>query len=301
MMPIGVTQRDMLLPSGTFHYLSATPRGNEKAPLVLCLHGFPDHPRSFGPLMARLVEAGYRVAAPWMRGYHPSTLDGPYHLDRIGLDVIEMAHALSPERPVCVVGHDWGAGAVYTALTDAPAQFVAGVVMAVPHPQIFFRYLLRSPTQMRRSWYMLFFQAKRLSGQVAAQGDFALIDKLWRDWSPGYTMPTADRAALHACLRASMPAPTSYYRALMQPPRQALARLRRGAQAPPITVPLLYLHGRDDGCIHHTVARGHTRYVSGPYERVVLEDVGHFLHLESPDLVAGHVIDWFQEFRSLMV
>jgi alpha-beta hydrolase superfamily lysophospholipase len=37
-------------------------------PVVVCWHGFPDHPATFGPLAERLVAAGRRVVAPFLRG-----------------------------------------------------------------------------------------------------------------------------------------------------------------------------------------------------------------------------------------
>jgi pimeloyl-ACP methyl ester carboxylesterase len=45
------------------------------APVVVCWHGFPDHPATFGPLAERLVAAGRRVVAPFLRGHHPATAD----------------------------------------------------------------------------------------------------------------------------------------------------------------------------------------------------------------------------------
>jgi pimeloyl-ACP methyl ester carboxylesterase len=41
-------------------------------PLVLCLHGFPDHARSFRHQLPALAAAGYRAVAPFMRGYAPT-------------------------------------------------------------------------------------------------------------------------------------------------------------------------------------------------------------------------------------
>ena len=282
------------VPGGRFQYLAA---GAPNAPLVLCLHGFPDHPPSFGPLMARLVEAGYRVVAPWMRGYSPSVDRGPYHVDRLALDVLELAQALSPHRPVYAVGHDWGAAALYRAMADTPARFAAAATMAVPHLRVFLRNLRRQPGQLRRSWYMLFFQLPMLPERAVQRRRLALVDRLWRTWSPGYELPAEARAALHACLGASMPAPLAYYRALLQPPREALARLR--ASERPITVPLLYLHGMRDGCIAPSATLGQERCFAGPFEWVRVAGAGHFLHLEAPDLVAGYIVDWLQGFPAL--
>lgn len=293
MMVPGATELHVRVPGGRFQYLAAGPAN---APLVLCLHGFPDHPPSFAPLMARLVEAGYRVVAPWMRGYHPSVRRGPYHLDRLALDILELAQALSPHRPVYAVGHDWGAAALYRAMAEMPARFAAAATMAVPHPRVFLRNLGRQPGQMRRSWYMLFFQLPLLPELAMQHHRLTLVDRLWHTWSPGYALPTEARAALDTCLGASMPAPLAYYRALLRPPREALARLRASAGAPPITVPLLYLHGMRDGCIAPAATAGQELCFAGPFEWVRVAGAGHFLHLEAPDVVAGYIVDWLQDF-----
>ncbi|MEM9492929.1 MAG: alpha/beta hydrolase, partial [Myxococcota bacterium] len=73
---------------GRFAYLDA---GERDAPVVLCLHGFPDHPPSFIPLMDRLAAAGLRAIAPWMRGYHPSVATGPFHFERLADDLSQLA------------------------------------------------------------------------------------------------------------------------------------------------------------------------------------------------------------------
>ena len=66
--------------------------------------------------MALLCAAGYRCVAPWLRGYAPSTLEGPYDRQRVGDDLAELAEALCPNAPAVLVGHDWGAAATYTAV-----------------------------------------------------------------------------------------------------------------------------------------------------------------------------------------
>jgi pimeloyl-ACP methyl ester carboxylesterase len=295
-MSVAAWQRGSVrVAGGEFQYLHDAHRGQPDRPLVLCLHGFPDHPPTFEPLMAALVAAGYRVAAPWMRGYAPSVASGPYDLDRLARDVIELAQALSPERPVYLVGHDWGAGATYVAAALAPERFAAAVTLAVPHPLAFVRGLARHPAQLGRSWYMLFFQVPGVAERAIATRDFALIDGLWRAWSPGYRLPEPARQALHRCLAASMPAPIEYYRAMLRPLGAALPRMR-ALDAPVISVPLLHVHGGGDGCIAAEMASGQERYFQGPFESVVIPEVGHFLHVEAPDLVAGRVVAWLARF-----
>lgn len=272
---------------GGFTALAA---GDAGAPVVLVLHGFPDTPHTFAPLVEAVARAGYRVVAPWLRGYAPSPLAGPYHLDALAADAVAWADALSPARPVALVGHDWGAAITYAACARAPARFRAAVAMSVPHPAVFVR-ALATPAQLARSWYMLAFQ---LPGAVrcASLGDFALVDLLWRTWSPGYRLPAALRDELHATLRASWPAPLLYYRAMTRPPREAVARLRRRDR---VAVPTLYLHGATDGCIGPAVGDGAERYFTGGYRRELVAGAGHFLAAEAPRAVADRVIAWLDD------
>lgn len=258
--------------------------------LVLVLHGFPDHPPSAEGLVAELAAAGYAVAAPWMRGYAPSPVEGPYHAEQLAADVLALADALGHRR-FAVVGHDWGAVVACALAALAPGRVRAAVTMAVPHPLAFAR-ALASPGQLARSWYMLAFQLPGAEAAAAA-GDFRLVDWLWRRWSPGLRLPREARDALHACLAASWPAPLGYYRAAVRPPGEALRRVRAGSPlAAPLTVPTLHLHGADDGCIAPSAARGQRRWFAGPFAEEVLDGVGHFLHVEDPRRVAARVVGW---------
>jgi pimeloyl-ACP methyl ester carboxylesterase len=274
---------------GGFTALAAGPAD---APLALVLHGFPDAPPTFAPLLGALADRGYRVVAPWLRGYAPSPLAGPYDVDRLADDVLAWADRLSPTQPVALVGHDWGAAVTYVACARAPARFTAAVTLAVPHPAVFVRSLARR-RQLARSWYMLAFQVPGVE-RLAAARDFALIDRLWADWSPGFTLPADLRAALHATLRTSWPAPLLYYRALTRPPGAALARLRRRDR---IAVPTLYLHGARDGCIGPEVGVGAERFFTAGYRREVVPDVGHFVAAEAPMAIAARIAAWLDAHR----
>src|SRR4051812_12408807 len=113
-------------PRGRFAALAAGPLDG---PVVLCCHGFPDTPGTFRGLLAALAKAGFRAVAPWLRGYAPSPLAGPYGTAALGADLLALCDALHADR---VIGHDWGALAVYAALAQAPARLHSAVTLAVP-------------------------------------------------------------------------------------------------------------------------------------------------------------------------
>jgi pimeloyl-ACP methyl ester carboxylesterase len=272
------------LPTGDFTFEARGPATGE---LVLCAHGFPDQPRSFRGLARALAADGFRVVSPWMRGYSPSTPKGPFDLDRIGSDLVEIVDALSPSRRAILIGHDWGACAAYVALSRHPERFRKAVTMAVPHPAALARAVARHPVQLRRSWYMGYLNVPLVSDVGVPHADFAFIDRLWRDWSPGYTPDAASMRELKDCLARSMPAPILYYRALRgRASVRAIARVRR------IEVPTLYVHGASDGCIGLDVTGGQERFFKGPFRMVVVPGAGHFTHLEAPERVEAEVRGW---------
>jgi pimeloyl-ACP methyl ester carboxylesterase len=269
-------------PDGHFGALELGDRG---ARAVVFLHGFPDHPPTAAAFLGELAGHGYRVLAPWLRGYAPSRRAGPYDLDTLAADALAAADAwLGTGARFDLVGHDWGAAITYAACAAAPARIGRAVTLALPHPLTFLRQL-REPAQARRSWYIAMFQLPG-AGFAAPR----VIDRLWRTWSPGFTLPAAARAELHACLAESMPAPLGPYRAMLRPPSAALARARRAAREP-IAVPTLQLHGADDGCILPP-PHDDARRFSGAYAREVLPGAGHFMHLEAPAAIAARVADW---------
>lgn len=276
-----VSNLDLSTRNGRF---AAIADGDDGAPVVMLLHGYPDHAPSWRPVMRRLAGAGYRAVAPWLRGYAPSVLDGPHTIDQLADDFTALADALSPDAPVRIVGHDWGAIGTYPALAAAPGRFSAAVTMSVPHPGVFRG--ARNLSQLRRSWYVILYQLPAIPALVTPRRDFAMIDKLWRDWSPGYTPDPDEHARLKDCLRASMPAPVLYYRSIAK---------MMSRRPPRVSVPTLNLHGADDGCVGASLTDGQDRWFDGPFRRDIVPGVGHFMQLEDPPAVADAIVGWFRD------
>jgi pimeloyl-ACP methyl ester carboxylesterase len=150
-------------------------------PLVLLLHGFPEFWYAWRFVIPRLAAAGFRVAAPDLRGYGLSERPRGtrrYTLDELSADVAGLVRALGEER-AAVVGHDWG-GVVAFAAAERHADVVDRlVVVNAPHPRAM-RRELRNPDQLRRSWYAGFFQLPWIPEAVLRAGRFALLRRVLR-------------------------------------------------------------------------------------------------------------------------
>ncbi|MCV7224504.1 alpha/beta fold hydrolase [Mycolicibacterium komossense] len=278
------------------------------APIALCLHGFPDTAYGFRKLAPLLVAAGYRVVAPFMRGYAPSSLptDGSYHIGAVMHDALRVRDEFGPSDRDLLIGHDWGAIAA-TGLAALPADhlpvpFAKAVIMSVP-PSAGFRapssaadrgrLLAKLPAQVLRSWYLLFFQLPWLPERSKAR----MLPLLWRRWSPGYT--GGDLADDLAHVEAAIGAPARWraalgtYRAMGRntlPPAPYSELHRHWLSAPKL--PVLYLHGHDDGCFTPGFTPWVEKVLAPGSSTGIVEHAGHFLQLEQPQRVAELIIEF---------
>ena len=267
----------------------------DEGPLAVCLHGFPDTAHTWRHLAPVLVEAGFRVAAPFLRGYAPSAVprDGRVEIAASALDAIALHDRLGNDRPGILIGHDWGAVAAHGAAVAAPRRWAGIVTSAVPPGPALTEALLGDLDQLWRSWYFFFFQHP-LADLVVPAHEYAFIERIWRDWSPAYD-PAADLADVTRALSTPehLDAALGAYRCALgtRPTDVELDALRLATTQYP-NIPHLYLHGSDDGCIGIEVARRSEAAAPTTTRFVTIEPAGHFSHLERPDIVNDLIRDF---------
>ena len=264
-------------------------------PVVVCWHGFPDHPATFGPLAERLVAAGRRVVAPFLRGHHPATADAMRYADGLTLaaDAAAVAAALSADG-VDMIGHDIGAGMVARVLAAWPRRVRRAVTMAVPPPATL-GAVLDDPAQLQRFFYLWLFQVPGVAEAVLAK-DRGLVDYLWATWSPGLTDLGVHRSRVHELYGDARLAANALriYRGnfdtvLHDPELTPLAATTEAAAS----LPMLVLAGADDGCIPPALFADAWSGLAAGSRVEILPDAGHFMHLERPDDVARLALEWF--------
>lgn len=104
-------------------------------PLILFVHGFPELRQSWDRLAAAVVAAGYSACAIDVRGYGDSEAPpaiADYRMEAMVADMAAVADALSPDAPVTLVGHDWGAAIVWNTAMARPDRFGAVAALSIP-------------------------------------------------------------------------------------------------------------------------------------------------------------------------
>jgi pimeloyl-ACP methyl ester carboxylesterase len=276
--------------------------GPARGPLALCLHGFPDSAHTWRNLLPALADAGFHAVAPFMRGYAPTGLpaDGVYSVGALAADAHVLHDVLGADANAVLIGHDWGAEAAYAAAAFAPERWRRLVTLAVP-PVSLDPVLFSDYQQLKRFFYVFMFRdPDGFAESVVAADNMAFLDRLWREWSPGYDA-TQDLGNVKECLSepARLAAAIEYYRSTSDGsgnPSEISGSIqgliRSEAHVGPAPQPTLYMHGTDDGCISVDLARRAESLLAPGSRMVVIEEAGHFLQIEKPGEVNGHILAW---------
>lgn len=302
-----------------------------EGPLVLLIHGFPELGVSWRAQVQALSAAGYRVAAPDMRGYgrtdKPQGVEAYSILNLVG-DMVDLVRALGAETCV-VVGHDWGAPVAWHCALLRPDIFSAVAGLSVPFQP---RRIKGPPTAAMAAiskraglgdLYINRFQAS--DAHLALEIDTATtLRKLFYAYdgatpadrrSTGFMpegMALLDTIAADATLPPWMSAdhfdeyvqafsaggfdgPLNWYRAL-----DLNWSLTAFVQAQKITPPALFVVGEDDPVRHYAggAEAGLKDWAPNLTRSVVVPGAGHWIQQERPDTVNALLLEFLRGLQA---
>lgn len=262
--------------------------GPEDGPLVLLLHGFPEFSGSWADQIRHLSDHGYRVWAPDQRGYNLS--DKPesvasYGLDELVADVIGLIDAAGEDRAF-VVAHDWGAAVAWLLASRHPGRISKMVVMNVPHPKVMIRHM-RTIAQLKKSWYMFFFQIPWLPEALLQARDWAGISQVLTKTSRRGTFSGSDLATYRQAWQQpkAIRSMINWYRALVRKPPDFGGGSR-------ITVPTLLIWGARDTALGRQMAQPSIDLCDDG-RLVFFENATHWVHHEETEAVNDLITDFF--------
>jgi pimeloyl-ACP methyl ester carboxylesterase len=246
---------------------------------VVLLHGFPDSGRLWRHQVPALVDAGFQVVVPDLRGYgqsdKPETVEA-YALPSLAGDVMAVLQDLGI-RAAHVVGHDWGAALAWALASLVPASVDHLAVLSVGNPVTF----RRTFEQLEKSWYMLLFQFPGIAESWLSDDDWANF----RSWA---RHPDADQVIAELDSAGSLTPGLNFYRANVGPESWVAPPL----QLPPVQAPTMGVWSTGDNFLTEIQMTDSAANVTGPWRYERLDGPGHWMQLEAPDQVNALLLDF---------
>jgi pimeloyl-ACP methyl ester carboxylesterase len=247
---------------------------------VLLLHGFPDSGACWRHQVPALVDAGFQVIVPDLRGFGAS--DAPDGVELYSIlhavgDLVAVLDHLGVDRPH-VVGHDFGAATAWAMAAFLPDRVDHLVALSVGQASAF-----RSVgvSQMEKSWYMFFFQFPGVGEQWLAADD-------WANFRAWCHHPDADAVIARWESTGTLTAALNWYRANIPPEGFVAPAL----ELPAVAAPTMGIWSTGDFALTEAQMVNSAAYVSGPWRYERVEGPGHWLQLETPDVVNGLLVDF---------
>jgi pimeloyl-ACP methyl ester carboxylesterase len=192
-----------------------------------------------------------------------------------------------------VIGHDWGARAAYIASCLAPRRVTHCAAISVgwgtndPNQKLSLR-------QTQNYWYHWCMALDR-GAELVRNDRLSFTRYIWTIWNPNWKISDEEFSATAVSFEnpdwADVVLHSYGVRWGLAPKDPAYEVVETQLAASPIiTVPTLVIHGASDPCNDPSTSDRKEQYFTGPYQRIVLEGVGHFPQRETPDAVAEAIV-----------
>ena len=247
--------------------------------------------------MPLLAELGYTAWAPNMRGYgqssRPIGIDA-YQMKHLLGDVaglIDAARARGVTGPVTLITHDWGGAIGWAFALGEVRPLERFIVMNLPHPMLFFKRL-RTWAQLKRSWYIFFFQLPWLPEKLVTMRRAQFIANAFRNMAISkdrFPDSVLDKYRKNALIPGAMTAMINYYRAAFRnrPSQADLAALAI------LKTPTLMIWGEEDTALGKELTYGTDKLVRDFTIRY-LPQVSHWVQQEAPEAVNAIIKAWIE-------
>ena len=265
--------------------------GPDDGKLLILLHGFPEFWYGWRNQIDFFAQLGYRVWVPDQRGYNlsdkPKGLDA-YNVDQLAADVVGLIDAAGVEKAY-LVGHDWGANVAWWTAITHPQRIERLVILNVPHPVIMRKNLQGNLAQLRKSWYIFFFQLPWLPVVLGRANNYAMVAQaMLGSCRPGTF--TDDDMKLY---RAAWAQPNAYV-SMINWYRSILQRQPKRPRSYRVTMPTLVIWGMRDKFLGKETAQQSMNLVdNGRLE--FIENASHWVQHEEParvnELISNFIRD----------
>ena len=274
--------------------------GPADGPAVLLLHGWPYDIHSFDEVIPLLTSAGYRIIAPYLRGYGTTRFLSNDTLrngqqSALAVDMIDLLDALHIKKAI-MAGFDWGARTanIMAALWPERCQALVSVSGYLIGNQKLGAIPLKPEAELQW-WYQYYFATERgRAGYEKYTNEFAKL--IWKIASPKWNFDDAtfDKTARSFDNPDHVAIVIHNYRwrlGLAEGEAKYDELEKRLAEGPVINVPTITMEGDANGAPHPD-ASVYEKKFSGKYShKLVTGGIGHNLPQEAPKAFADAVIE----------
>jgi len=263
--------------------------------VALFLHGFPESRFSWRHQLPLLADLGWRAVAPDLRGYGDSSRPAgveAYGIDHLVADAAAIFDAVGAKRRL-LIAHDWGAIVAWVFAMEKAKALDGLVIMNVPHPAVFQGALKGNLSQLKKSWYVFFFQLPWLPEKAMTANGARAIGEAFRGMAVDKSRFPVEVLAHYqenALKPGAMTAMINWYRANFR--GGALSRWAPG-KAPTIDIPTLMVWGEEDAALGIELTEGYEPYVPD-FTLQRLPGVSHWVQQEAPEAVNARLEAWLR-------
>jgi epoxide hydrolase 4 len=215
-----------------------------------------------------------------------------YRIKELVGDVAGLFDAGAQGRPVTLMAHDWGAIIAWAFAADDVRPLDKLIIMNVPHPARMGEGL-RKWAQIKRSWYIYFFQIPWLPETLVGANGAATIGRMFYNTAVDkthFTPDILDAYRANAALPGALTAMINYYRASV---RSSDFDCYRRDVVKAIEVPTLMIWGEEDTALGVELTDGYQGLVTD-FTLHRLPGVSHWVQQEAPDKVNAILGAWLR-------
>ena len=258
--------------------------GEKDHTVVLLLHGFPDSRHVWRYQIPALLDAGYRVIAPDLRGYgessRPEGVEN-YDIDILARDVTGILASLEVKQ-AHIIGHDFGAGLAWYTVAIYPQYFTKLVALSVG---VAGNHGWHTIEQREASWYFDFFNKEGIAETALRANNFALFRKLIRNQGD------PDRFFRDLARPGALTAALNWYRASLK----SWGAITEPPIYPLITIPVMGVWSDRDHHLKEAQMKGSDINISGPWRYERINAAGHWMMLEKPEEINQLLLDFLND------
>jgi pimeloyl-ACP methyl ester carboxylesterase len=279
-------------------------QGAKDNPVILLLHGWPDDATTWIEMMPVLESSGYRILAPWLRGFGNTRFKSD-HISRTGnagiiaLDIIQLLDHLQIQQ-LFIVGHDWGANVGEAIAIGWPERVLK--IAFISSPPGFGEIPVPQFKHAQLQWYH-WFMATNVGAIEIRKNPISFARIMWENWAPvgWFTDETFENVSESWRNPDFVDVTLHSYRSRWgeaEPDEKSRFLEERIKSTHKLSLPALYIQGEKDGVNPPYVSENVYKKFSGYFKRIVMTGVGHFPSREAPEILGEHLIDFFSDRNS---